>query len=219
MKFAFIPHLPKTEGQIESIRLDLGSYDNTENVVKIIWQRGKNGDWANPVVESFPLTDIGGLRTTLSSIMNFITKHEIDIDNPDALITAIEREDGSCYVRNGSGRLVKYADVAKNSDRDEYVTDEADGMKLKWSVFAEDEDRAKSAIMRMMVGRAEEDDSVYDEIRAWGKGGKPVKKLVKKGTVTAPDLGVYCKRGQQRAALGLRLKKTGDKKTETKAGK
>jgi len=208
MKFAFIPHPITKDGDIENIALDIGRHNDQAKTIRINWTRTKNGDWSAPTVESVPALhhSLNAAGYNMRTLGKFIEENELDISDPDALISAMEREGGSCYVRNAAGQLVCYSDIAKNGGRAEYITGDAPGMKERYSVFAEDEDRAKNAVTRLLVSGAEENESLYDELKYWGKAGKPLKEVEKKSSVKAPDLALYCKRGHQRKALAMKLK-------------
>jgi len=208
MKFAFIPHPITKDGDTETITLEVGRYGDQTKTIKVVWTRIKGTDWSNARVLGVSALHqvLAVAGSNMRTLAKFVEDHELDMDDPDALISMIEREGGSCYVRNAAGQLVCYSDVSKNGDRKEFITTTAAGMNHEYSVFAEDEDRAKAMVTRLLVSGAEDNDALYDELKHWGKAGKPIKEVEKKSTVKAPDLGLYCKRGHQRKALAMKLK-------------
>lgn len=215
-RIAFIAHQPTKDGDVETIRLTVMRSLNLNDKVDIAWTRGPKTDWGNPTVVPVSLEDSFAAASALSTLKTFMNGAEVDGSDPDALIVALERDGSELFVRNATGGILKAADVVKHSTMDEYLTDVA-GTKKRYSARAADEDDARVSIGRLILKKAEEDPSCYDDLAVWGKAGKPVKRVEKKDGIKLPDLGAYCKRGHQRSAQALKLKRSGKKPAEAAA--
>jgi hypothetical protein len=206
MRFSFVPFPITTQDKVEYIRLMLMKPGNMDCRVTLRWERKANTEWDHAVIEENYLAEAGSVGSTISSIWRFLEEEKIDVNDPNALITINQKNHGEMYVKNASGQLIRVSDIDKNGDADEYQTN-VPGMKKRFQCFASSEAEAQAAVAKLMINKALEDQSIYDDLAVWGKAGRPMRKIEKKDSVKVPDLNAYCKRGETRAAITGRFKK------------
>lgn len=205
MKFNYIPHQISKDGDHESIRLTLAKSYAMDEQVTIEWTRTAKTDWAHATLVNAFMAEADAIGGVCTSIGKFCKEESVDINDPNAFLLANEKNGGEMFVRNASGAINAVAKLAKNADNDEYITT-ASGMKKRYQCFAADEDNAQAAIAKLILGLAKDQPELYDDLAVWGKAGHPLKKVEKKDALKIPDLNVYCKRGQTRPSVGMRIK-------------
>lgn len=205
MKFNYVPHAISKDNDQEAIRLTLSKSYDMDARITIEWTRSSKTEWAHSHLVNGHMVEASAIGSLMQSVARFCEEEKVDIDDPAAFITANEKSGGEMYVRNASGTLIRVSDLAKNAENDEYITS-VNGMKKRYQCFASDEDDAQTIIGKLMLSKAKEDVTVYDDMSAWGKGGHTLRKVEKNDAVKMPDLNLYCKRGQSRPSVGMRLK-------------
>ena len=214
MRFHFVtfPINKKSDGKEEvavEFRDSLKPERSSPGLV-LTWHRGPKEDWANPLVElaGDPAVVIAQSKI-LRALDSFCENGEIDLTDPDRVLVHIERAKGEQVVLVNK----EYLPVRRvDGDATRWAAIAADKSQLL-VVAADDEADAKKTLGRQLMAMTDEDADLVDQVSAWMKSGKPVKKIEKDGAIKIHPLDVYCKRGHQRAAAEKKEKDSGKKMT------
>ncbi len=213
MRFHFASHPVSKKADKEEIAVEFR--DSLQPSMKapgvvITWDRSSKGDWENPYVELLGEPNIVLAQAKIIRALNgFCENGEIDMTDPDRLLSLIEKAGGEHVVLPNGGR--EYTPVRKiNSETSKWRAMAADGSVLL-VVNADDESDAKAELGKRLMQLTDEDPNTADQVATWIKAGKPVKKVEKNGDTKIHPLDAYTKRGHQRAAQELKEKTTGKK--------
>lgn len=220
MRFAYKAHPVSKDDNVEHVRLSVWNYyePGSPSPVSLEWSRGQKTDWSNPNVPGLDASNLGSLDVHTSlilSLVRFVQKNNLNtIEDPSALIDLFEKNNAVLFVETASGDLIKAAELAMKSETDEFMTDCGD-MKQRLSTRATDELSARKILQKALVDAAEDHEKPdnIENLSAWMRAGRPVKKINKREQSKLPDLAVYCKRGTTRTPT-LTIKKADTAKTK-----